>query len=348
MAEDKNKDKVSKVDGTNANGDKALAQLVKKSINITTEANNREKTGYKKAIGAECLSDSDYTINVPVTDGNGNMINQYEKNNENTTVELEMTYHENGKEVKRPIAHSVDDRGRLILMPNATYVVGDAKYQTDEYGRVVTVVAKVGPKPKNERKPLPDTVPDRQTMTVTDENGNPKDTYVYDDKGHIIGYQLGGSDNPINLVAQYSGFNRGPYLGMENLARDVYDIENDENGDNPRDVYMVVQLTYPDGETTRPDGYFAAVEIGDEVLLSKRFINDSVDAQDNANTNAAIAYNNTLDKNSKEYQELKKRTQKEHDKSQDEILHEGDELKTFQAKIKRRNNKKKKQKKQKK
>lgn len=94
-----------------------------------------------------------------------------------------------------------------------------------------------------------------------------------DDRGHLIGAQHNGSAQDINLSAQDSSLNRGPYRTVENtemaITRDTnnpgtvymektaYTTNASEVGSRP-EAYMVNDIiTYADGQTQRVNLSFA-------------------------------------------------------------------------------------------
>lgn len=94
-----------------------------------------------------------------------------------------------------------------------------------------------------------------------------------DDRGHLIGAQHNGTAKEINLFAQDSSLNRGPYRTVENtemgITRDSnnpgcvymektsFSLNADENGSRP-DVYMVNDtITYADGQSQHVNLSFA-------------------------------------------------------------------------------------------
>ena len=83
-------------------------------------------------------------------------------------------------------------------------------YKTDSSGRVVSAEGEVKI-PTDDRKQNPDI--------------NSKDKRDTDDKGHIIGHQLGGKEDKGNLVPQDMKLNRGEYNKLEKELAEFLKIE---------------------------------------------------------------------------------------------------------------------------
>ena len=148
-----------------------------------------------------------------------------------------------------------DDNGKIYavdgkLMPNIEYSLNEFEYRTDEHGRIVHAEGDVKLTDKA-RDPMPE-------MSSKDK----KDT---DDKGHVIGHQIGGLEKIGNLVPQDFNLNRGEYKKLENelarLAKDGYDVK------------VEVSLKYKDG-LDRPDTFRVKYTVDGKTYV-KVFKNES-------------------------------------------------------------------------
>lgn len=239
-----------KIESKDQNGDKATGMLAI-SQSRSQIGENGLKGSYDTTIGAQCMAEDKDAI---VLDPD---VKKYPANASDYPIG------------DPAVLHETDENGKLKLKPNSTYICGNAKYQTDSKGRVVMVAAKVSPPMTSKKQSV-------SGANVYDKAV--KDGKLCDDNGHIIGYQIGGSDHEINLLAQNSSLNRGAYRSMENLAKKEYQKEEDlslnENRE-PEPVYMLVELTYDsNNSSSRPNGYIASVEKGDEVISCKCYKNN--------------------------------------------------------------------------
>ena len=103
-----------------------------------------------------------------------------------------------------------DDAGRVYrcnneLIKNNTYEINGYSYTTDEMGRITSAEGKAHLKTHEGRLDIKDS---KETVG----RGHALET---DDRGHIIGDQLDGSNGMENLVAQDSGINKGAYKALE-------------------------------------------------------------------------------------------------------------------------------------
>ena len=143
----------------------------------------------------------------------------------NTTVDV------NGKKCK------TDDNGKIYsedgkLIPNCEYVLNGFTYKTDAKGRIINAKGEVKI-PKSER--------DNSGMTM-----NSKDKRSTDDKGHVIGHQIGGKEDAGNLVPQDSNLNRGEYNKLE---KELAKLKAEGH-----DVKIEVTMKYK-GDSDRPDSF---------------------------------------------------------------------------------------------
>ena len=142
----------------------------------------------------------------------------------NSTLEID------GKDCK------TDDNGEIYLIdgklkPNCEYTLSGFKYKTDSNGRIINAQGDVK-LPKSERDQNPDI--------------KSRDKRPDDDKGHIIGHQLGGTETEGNLVPQNRVLNRGEYNQLE---KQLAKLKAEGH-----DVKVEVTLKYK-GDSDRPDSF---------------------------------------------------------------------------------------------
>lgn len=142
----------------------------------------------------------------------------------NSTLEID------GKDCK------TDDNGEMYsidgkLKPNCEYTLSGFKYKTDSNGRIINAQGDVK-LPKSERDQNPDI--------------KSKDKKPDDDKGHIIGHQIGGTETEGNLVPQNRVLNRGEYNQLE---KQLAKLKAEGH-----DVKVEVTLKYK-GDSDRPDSF---------------------------------------------------------------------------------------------
>lgn len=138
------------------------------------------------------------------------------------------------------VLHYYDDNGKDYriddsITPNDTFTKDGIKYQTDGEGRTISVDGKVKINTEG-RKPILD------SMSKVGQGSQ----LPTDDRGHIVGDQLGGSNGLENLVPQDSTLNRGAYKALEN--------ELAAAAKAGKDVRYSIELLYPDG-SRRPSSY---------------------------------------------------------------------------------------------
>ena len=138
-------------------------------------------------------------------------------------------------------AYRVNDR----LIPNNTYEINGYKYETDQKERIKSVEGKLQLKQHNDRLTIKDKMSDIG-------KGYEKNT---DDRFHLIGDNLNGSNGMENMVAGDAKLNRGEYNKLEQqLAKAVSE---------GKDVYMKVDMNYP-GKSFRPDSFLVNYSIDGE------------------------------------------------------------------------------------
>ncbi len=112
--------------------------------------------------------------------------------------------------------YQTDDVGRKYryddeLIPNNEYEINGYQYKTDELGRVTSAEGEAHLKTHEGRLEIKDS---KETVS----HGDAKET---DDRGHIIGDQLDGSNGMENIVAQDAGINQGAYKKLEDHLADA-------------------------------------------------------------------------------------------------------------------------------
>jgi len=148
-----------------------------------------------------------------------------------------------------------DDTGKIYsgdgeLEPNCEYTLNGNKYKTDAQGRIINAKGDVK-LPTEDRKNLPDM-----------DNPDKRDT---DDKGHVIGHQIGGADTEGNLVPQDATFNRGEYNKLE---QELAKLKAEGH-----DVKIDVKLVY-EGDSKRPSKFIVKYTVDGKTYV-KTFINEA-------------------------------------------------------------------------
>lgn len=158
---------------------------------------------------------------------------------ENTIVEEFQQLEANSTFVKDGHTFITDDNGKIFrrdneLIANSDYEINGYRYATDNMGRITSAEGKVHLKKHEGRLDIKDS---KETIGRGDE-------LPTDDRGHVIGDQLDGSNGMENIVAQDSGVNKGAYKSLEDrLAQSV------KNGHN---VQIKVEPIYRDAKSYRP------------------------------------------------------------------------------------------------
>lgn len=152
--------------------------------------------------------------------------------------------------------HYTDDNGEVYrvdndLVADNTYEINGYKYETDDQGRIVSAEGKIQLKSR-----------DRLTIKDSMENIGRGDEKNTDDRSHIIGDNLNGSNGLENIVAGDASLNRGDYNKLEaQLAKEV---------SAGKEVYMRVDLDYP-GKSYRPDSFIVSYSINGEEFTTTFF-----------------------------------------------------------------------------
>ena len=132
-----------------------------------------------------------------------------------------------------------DDNGSIYrcnneLLGDNTYEINGYTYSTDEMGRVVSAEGKARLKTHEGKLEIKDS---KESIS----HGDAKET---DDRGHIIGDQLDGSNGMENIVAQDANINQGAYKKLEDrIAKAVKE---------GHDVDIKVEPIYGDKLSYRP------------------------------------------------------------------------------------------------
>ncbi|MGN0295065.1 MAG: DNA/RNA non-specific endonuclease [Lachnospiraceae bacterium] len=143
-----------------------------------------------------------------------------------------------------------DDNGELYrvdndLLPNSSYEINGYHYETDEYGRIVSVKGALHMKERDNRLSIKDSIEDIG-------KGDQKEG---DDRGHLIGDQFDGSNGLENMIPQDAEVNRNGFRNLENeLAREVKD---------GKEVKVEINLEYK-GESRRPEALIVTYSIDGE------------------------------------------------------------------------------------
>lgn len=221
--------------------------VLKEKSNSWLDIPSKEKPNIEKTDVAKNSSVNNKEASKPSEEGKINDENR-EKNSE-TSYPLNSTIDVNGQKCK------TDDTGKIYfrdgeLEPNCEYTLNGNKYKTDALVRIINAKGDVK-LPTEDRKNLPNM-----------DNPDKRDT---DDKGHVIGHQIGGADTEGNLVPQDATFNRGEYNKLEQeLAK--LKVEG-------HDVKIDVKLVY-EGDSKRPSKFIVKYTVDGKTYI-KTFINEA-------------------------------------------------------------------------
>ncbi len=141
------------------------------------------------------------------------------------------------------------------LVPNITYKLGTAVYQTDDLGRIVKVTF--------DKLELKDEGAARKIIRNTKEEIGRGFEKATDDRGHLIADRFMGNNSLANIVSMDSALNQGEYKAMENLW-----AESIQAGKN---VSGTIELKYS-GDSYRPDTIEVLYDIG-KGMVEKIFQN---------------------------------------------------------------------------
>ena len=134
----------------------------------------------------------------------------------NAIIEEGQQFEANSSFLRDGHVYQTDDAGRIYrydneLIPNSEYEINGYKYKTDELGRITSAEGEAHLKTHEGRLEIKDS---KETVS----HGDAKET---DDRGHIIGDQLDGSNGMENIVAQDAGINQGAYRKLEDHLADA-------------------------------------------------------------------------------------------------------------------------------
>ena len=209
---------------------KALFDTSEKAFSLIDEAGNAigkfDKNG--KFI-AEVISE------VLDTDNDGNGLQQVAKNALRPNSSFTTGFGDDAVECFTDATGSIYRQGNKLL-PNIKFVIGNATYQTDDLGRVVSVTFKnLELKPKGQGREL--------LNHISIEDLGKGFELPGDQKGHIIGDRFNGSNSIANLVPMSKDLNLSKYKVIENIWAEA--IEHGQVVDG------TIKLLY-DGISFRP------------------------------------------------------------------------------------------------
>lgn len=141
------------------------------------------------------------------------------------------------------------------LVPNITYKLGTAVYQTDDYGRIVKVTF--------DELTLKDADRPRKVIQNTLSEIGRGYEKANDDRGHIIADRFNGNNSLANIVSMDSDLNRGEYKAMEDIWAESIKLGKNVSG--------TIELKYS-GKSYRPDVLDVWYDIG-EGSIEKVFSN---------------------------------------------------------------------------
>ena len=143
----------------------------------------------------------------------------------------------------------LDDNGKVYrkgneLAPNSEFQINGYKYETDEQGRTISAEGTLRIRE-----------PDYEYKIESTKNVFKGDKIEGYERGHLIGYQFGGSGGIENLSVMSGEVNHGDYLKLETkLASAVKD---------GADVKMRVEPIY-EGDSNKPSEYKITYSINGE------------------------------------------------------------------------------------
>ncbi len=140
------------------------------------------------------------------------------------------------------------------LLPNITYRLGQATYQTDALGRIVKVTFEdLTLKNRSGRLPI---------LNTLQEIGRGFQR-AGDDRGHLIGDRFNGDNTLANIVAMNGDLNKGAYKAMEDAWAEAIMSGKHVSG--------TIEIVYS-GSSYRPSTFEVAYSIG-TVLFNQLFSN---------------------------------------------------------------------------
>lgn len=153
--------------------------------------------------------------------------------------------------------HFYDDNGKEYkinkeLVKNATFIKDGVEITTDRQGRQVLI-----------RCWLKEGADERRSINSTLHDIGKGDERPGDDRSHIIGRNIGGSDEIENLIPMNAKLNRGEYKQLE------MELHRQEKAG--KRVYVEISLSY-EGSSNRPSGITYKYTIDGETGV--RFFNN--------------------------------------------------------------------------
>lgn len=142
--------------------------------------------------------------------------------------------------------YETDDNGKLFreenhILPNTQFEVNGYSYETDDKGRVISAGGKLRLRDSDYEK--------KMENVKAIEGQDYKDS---DDRGHLIGYQFGGSNRLENLVPMDAKLNQGDFVKLEKTLADAVK--------DKADVRLKVEPVY-EKDSTRPSEFKVSYSI---------------------------------------------------------------------------------------
>lgn len=143
----------------------------------------------------------------------------------------------------------LDDNGKVYrkgneLAPSSEFVINGYKYKTDEFGRTISAEGTLRIRDEDHRRNMD-----------TDEAVYKGEKEAGFEKGHLIGYQFGGSGGMENLSIMAGEVNHGDFYKLEKKLADAV-----KAGD---EVKMKVEPVY-EGTSSKPSEYRVTHSINGE------------------------------------------------------------------------------------
>lgn len=165
-------------------------------------------------------------------------------NNEFNRISEKQKAFDTSKELEKLDDNGIVYRKGNELAPNSEFQVNGYKYKTDEFGRTISAEGTLRIRDEDHKRNMDS---DEAVYKGEKEAGF--------EKGHLIGYQFGGSGGMENLSIMAGEVNHGDFLKLENkLANAVKD---------GADVKMKVEPVY-EGNFYKPSEYKVTHSINGE------------------------------------------------------------------------------------
>ncbi|WP_052124500.1 DNA/RNA non-specific endonuclease [Gallibacterium anatis] len=182
--------------------------------------------------------------------------------------EAERLLEDKERNLETMFPNALDEHQKKQLEPNTTYETDTATFNTDEKGRVITVIF------TPVLNDSPRTAEDKRNTAETKKNGKEDD-----DGGHIQAHSLGGTSDPFNLVPQNDNLNRGKYKALENKFRNAL-----KEG---KEVNVEVKLRYDDPEYPNRPSHFEVTFVIDGIPGVETFKNEKNGGKDGTTATTA-------------------------------------------------------------